>query len=504
MNVVQLLTEHLARLFDWVCSVSIMATILVALILVLQYILKDRLKPRWLYLMWLLVILRLVLPWGPESEISIYNWIGYPELHSSDAIMIQGGLTSASPSDSSHVDFKAIIAVIWALGVCVGGIYAGWVNWNFARKIRKNVVAVTDARVEAIFHECHTMMGGHLSTQLVQSSRLETPALYGFRKPVVIIPHTLAETLNDEQLQHVFLHELAHRKRNDIKVNALMYVLLIIHWFNPVLWYAYRRMQDDQEVASDALALSYLPSDRRQAYGYTLIRLLERISQPVQTVGHVNLIGNKVQLQRRMRMIKQFKPKSYGWSFLGLAIMLMISGCTLTSPKQESSSVPLASSPVTDLQSTSGETTKETLKETSTATDAANSKDQQQKDATTVVDSTPHDITPGTSVTQAANSDSKPVPNESPAPAVELRATQPASAQTPAPVAVPGRTEDARKVPTAVKEDAPTAVPVPRRDTAATGQGKERAAQSGSLTRPEAAKSSAPVPMPESEKSVSR
>jgi bla regulator protein BlaR1 len=347
------LTEHLITLFDWVWSVSTMASVLVVLIVVMQLVLKHRLKPRWHYLMWLLVIVRLILPWGPESDFSIYNWIGYTDsAHSAVQVTQEEILARAAIPETAAQSVYRNLFVIWLVGVCLFGTYTIRINRKFAQKMKKETVAITDARVLELFNQCKKMMSINRPIALAQSCNLATPTLFGFVKPQLIMPQTILNSLNDDQLQHVFLHELAHSKRNDIEVNWFMHVLLIIHWFNPVLWYAYRRMREDQEIASDALALSCLTPDKSQDYGYTLIKLLENFSQPVQVAGNVNLTGSKTQLQRRIKMIKQFKSNSYRWSFLGMATIIFISGCALTNPKVSQTSTQLPNSTVSEVKPT--------------------------------------------------------------------------------------------------------------------------------------------------------
>jgi len=341
--------EYLINLFDWVWSVSTMASVLVVLIIVMQHVLKHRLKARWLYLMWLLVIVRLILPWSPESEFSIYNWIGYTgSVHSVVQVTQEEMIAKAVIPETATQSVYRNLMVIWLVGVCLLGIYTVRINRKFAKKIKKETVTITDARVLEIFYHCKKLMSINRSISLVESYNLATPTLFGFVKPQLIMPHTILTSLNDDELQHVFLHELAHSKRNDIEVNWFMHVLLIIHWFNPVLWYAYHRMREDQEIASDALALSYISPDKSHDYGYTLIKLLENFSQPVRVPGNVNLTGSKIQLQRRIKMIKQFKSNSYRMSFLGMAALIFISGCALTNPKISQTPTQLPSTAVSE------------------------------------------------------------------------------------------------------------------------------------------------------------
>jgi hypothetical protein len=141
------------------------------------------------------------------------------------------------------------------------------------------------------------------------------------------------KTLKSEQLRYIFLHELAHYKRKDIAINWLMQVLLILHWFNPVLWYAYRRMREDQEIASDALALTRIQSNESNEYGQTIITLLTNLSEQRQIPGMASLSGNKAQLKRRITMIKLFKQNSYRWSILGMFILVLLGSFLLTNGK---------------------------------------------------------------------------------------------------------------------------------------------------------------------------
>jgi bla regulator protein BlaR1 len=329
------ITEHLMNIFDWVWSVSAMAAVTVVLILLMQRVLNKRLKPRWHYLMWLLVIVRLVLPWSPESEFSIYNWISYADsVHTITSVSHEEMASAAVMSDSTVVIVYRYLFYIWLLGVSLLGAYTFYINRKFALNMANETSPITDPKVLQLFSQSQTMMSVQKPVALVRSGQLAVPTLFGFIKPRLIIPQALLNSLNEDQLQHIFLHELAHCKRNDIGINWLMQVMLIIHWFNPVLWYAYHRMRDDQEIACDALALSYLTQDQSQNYGYTLIQLLENYSQPVRVPGNANLSGSKSQLQRRIKMIKQFKSNSYRcWSFVGLAAIIIISGCSLTNAK---------------------------------------------------------------------------------------------------------------------------------------------------------------------------
>lgn len=68
---------YLPRFFDWVIETSLMASILVGLILCIKIVLRNKLTPRWQYLLWMILIVRLILPWSPDSSYSIYSMLSY-------------------------------------------------------------------------------------------------------------------------------------------------------------------------------------------------------------------------------------------------------------------------------------------------------------------------------------------------------------------------------------------------------------------------------------------
>lgn len=462
----------LAGFFDWILSVSIMATITVVFIMLIQRILHKRIKPRWHYLMWLLVLVRLLLPWHLESNFSIYNWISYPNsVHEFDSAAVIGTQEEFAGSGATENLLHKYAMYVWLLGIVLFASYTIVINRKFTLKITKETRPITDIRIIQLFAQCQQLMSIHKPVTLVSSDKITMPTLFGFRNPKLIISQTAINRLSQEQLQHVFLHELAHCKRNDIGVNWLMQVLLIIHWFNPVLWYAHQRMREDQEIASDALALSYLEPAQKEAYGYTLIQLLENYVRPISVPGNVHLSGNKSQLKRRIMMIKQFQFNSYRWSFLGLAAVLIISGCSLTNATVDNKSAaesisPIVSQKPTDTSTLTTGTDKNASSETVGETKVADT----VKPTVPTVESTPAPTSAPALVTEGSKSTPAPVAEVSrsvPAPAPAQVTEGSKSRTAPAPVAEVSRqassaraAEESRSTPRA-EESRLTPAPVP-------------------------------------------
>jgi beta-lactamase regulating signal transducer with metallopeptidase domain len=100
-------------------------------------------------------------------------------------------------------------------------------------------------------------MGVRTPLVLVETASVTSPALLGFIQPRLLLPAGLIANFSATELRYVFLHELGHLRRSDIPMNWLLSLLLVILWFNPLVWYAFSRLRADRELACDALALAH-------------------------------------------------------------------------------------------------------------------------------------------------------------------------------------------------------------------------------------------------------
>jgi len=114
----------------------------------------------------------------------------------------------------------------------------------------------------------------------LQSDQLAGPHISGFFTPTVLLPQDFCRRFTPQQQQLILRHELTHWQRGDLHWNYLALALLILCWFNPLIWIAYRRYRQDQELACDAVVLKDAHQQDRIAYGYALVSNLQ---QPAST-----------------------------------------------------------------------------------------------------------------------------------------------------------------------------------------------------------------------------
>ncbi|WP_336775458.1 M56 family metallopeptidase [Paenibacillus sp. MMO-58] len=357
------MTVRLSDFFAWILSASLMASVLVVLILAAKGLLRDKLKPRWGYLLWLLLILRLVLPWAPESPISMYNIVHLFAEKNHFAAANETIITPAvkpetegvnptqltqSPQDTLAAIQKdpaikksatsaaplQVASIVWLVGAVVflGMMFRA--NLRFARKI-KGEKAIMDPGIAALFESCKEDMNLRRRITLIRTNRVSSPTLFGLFKPKLLLPGTALQTLSEAQLRYVFLHELSHVRRNDIALNGVMSILLALHWFNPFVWYAYHKMRVDQELACDALALTRVKPEESKEYALTIIKLLELFTKPIHLAGAASILGNKKELKRRLIMITSPVRSSYKWSVGGVIVFLLLGGAALTNASSE-------------------------------------------------------------------------------------------------------------------------------------------------------------------------
>lgn len=316
-------------------SASAIACILIGLILIGKRTLGRRLPPRWHYLLWFVLMVKLFVPWTPEIPLNLWSLLPDRAMPASVNAAIEAvnpilriapdtSIIPSIPETKDAPDLTLLILFfLWLSGALAMILRSFIANRRFARRLRKEAF-IRDPVILKAFEESKSLMSVRRKIRLAESNLVSGPALFGFLRPCLIIPNLTALALQPEQLRYIFLHELAHVRRCDIAANWIMQMLLAVHWFNPVLWYAYYRMREDQEVACDALVLSRVRPDETKAYGHTLIELFEKSSAPVRAAGIASLSGNMPQIKRRMVMIQSFRPASRVRSLLGAAIVIAL------------------------------------------------------------------------------------------------------------------------------------------------------------------------------------
>lgn len=253
----------------WVVSSSL----LIVLVLALRALLKDRLSPRLRYALWLLVLLRLLIPGTlSRSPVSVQNALPASLLEVSDRFA-ETAVSAPLPVSRSETAAPAtplvpvpegaverplraaeLLRFVWLGGTALFLLGVGASNLRFTLRLRRSRVRRKDVE-------------SRLPVYTVPW--LSTPCLAGLFRPAVY----LTEGLEGEALRHVLTHEETHYRQGDPLWSRLRLLALALHWYNPLVWIAALQSKRDAELSCDAGTLLCLGEGERLAYGETLLRL---------------------------------------------------------------------------------------------------------------------------------------------------------------------------------------------------------------------------------------
>ncbi|MHC1766565.1 MAG: M56 family metallopeptidase [Verrucomicrobiia bacterium] len=222
----------------------------------------------------------------------------------------------------------AAIPWLWLGGVLVIATRLIYQNIRFAARLRR-ARPVEAPEVQRLFESGGNLMEVRRMPTLLETDAVQSPAVCGLWRPRLLLPSGMATAFSAQELRFVFLHELGHVKRWDMAVNWLMGIFQALHWFNPLLWFAFNRMRADRELACDALVLSRAEEGASQPYGETIIKILAGMSHPASQPGLVGILEDKRQLKDRIRMIARFQRRST-WPGAAMALLAGLGVITLT------------------------------------------------------------------------------------------------------------------------------------------------------------------------------
>lgn len=307
-------------------NMSISAGWLVLAVLVIRALLHKAPR-RLLCLLWALVGVRLCLPFSIESVLSALSLlpraataprqsaaaaapsavpqVGVP-VAGAPAVIPPGGsdyVRSAAPSVRSGVDAMTVLGIVWAVGAV---LLLAWAAVSYIR-LRRTVGAAVRLRDE-----------------LWQSESVASPFVLGVFRPRIYLPFTLSEA----ELGYVVAHERAHIRRRDQLIKPLGWLLLSLHWFNPLIWAAYFLLCRDIELACDERVIAGLSGGERADYSQALLSC----SATRRLTAACPLAFGEVGVKERVRSVLNYKKPAF-WMIVAVAMAAVILAvCFLTDP----------------------------------------------------------------------------------------------------------------------------------------------------------------------------
>ena len=380
MSVPHDFTWALEAFFRGVWQASWQGSLAIGLVLLARRAFGTRVPARWHYLMWFLVLARLLVPSGvlPHTRTSLENlWaVAHPPGRPAAAFavpknpLIETGKIASFPPASTP-GFSALQPKVltetarvdqprswwtwaargWLVGV---GLFGGWLvicHFNLRRRLRRETQPV-EAQVLSLWQACCQRWLRRSAPRLLAADWVSSPALVGWWRPTLLVPREALDAFSGEDWEHVFAHEIAHLRWRDHWSQVFMLAAWCVHWFNPVVWIGFRRLRADRELAADEWVLKHLASERALAYGETLFKTVAKRSayrsfQP----GMVGISEDGAQMKQRLQRIAAFLPrKRMVGSLAGLGVVVVLASVVLgqsavepaASPAKKAEEVPVS------------------------------------------------------------------------------------------------------------------------------------------------------------------
>lgn len=312
---------NMETVFLKIMNMSITASWLVLAVLLMRLLLKK--APKFLsVIMWALVGLRLVLPFSFESIFSLIPSAETvpPEILYEQAPQVQTGIEafnsainpviteSFAPTPGTSVNPLQIITWlagwIWIIGMAVMVIYSLISCLRICRKLRE---------------------AAPLQDNIWLCDRINTPFIFGLFRPRIYLPSNMAA----QDIPYVLAHEQAHLKRKDHLWKPLGFLLLTIHWFNPLLWLAYILLCRDIEAACDEKVLKDMGEESKKPYSTALVNC----SVPRKMIAACPLAFGEVNVKSRIKKVLHYKKPAFWLLITAVVACIVLSVCFLTNPR---------------------------------------------------------------------------------------------------------------------------------------------------------------------------
>lgn len=308
-------------------NLSISASWLILAVLVLRVVLKK--APKWVMpLLWGVVALRLVCLFSIESALSlipsaetipseIVTETREPVLYEQATLDIVTNPTLPSAAEvpvgvsrqQAQVDFN-IYSVLWLAGMAALLVHALVSAGKLKRKLATAIL---------------------LRDNIYESEFVDSPFVFGVVKPNIYLPMHMDEGT----AAYVIAHEHAHLARRDHWWKVLGYLVLALHWFNPLVWVAYILFCRDIELACDEKVVRGLDGAARADYSQALLSC----AAPKRAVAACPLAFGEGNIKTRVKSALHYKKPAFWVAAAAVLAVVIVAVCFLTNPRSERGSL---------------------------------------------------------------------------------------------------------------------------------------------------------------------
>ena len=375
------------KFVEFALPMFIQSVVLIVILLLVDFALKKKLRAVFRYWIWLLVLLKLILPTSLSSPLSLGYLIGdrlaymdrddttseskvklgetspvnvppFINLRNIEADRFTPFVAAFVPNTKpitapviskvepipdedlsasvAPLSWQGVVLLLW-LAAVIAMLLLLLQRTIFVKGLLRHACPPNNLMSDALEY-CRDCMGVKRKVSLKVSFNATSPAVCGLFRPVILLPQNLGPTLGSSHLRTVIMHELAHVKRGDLWINTVQVVLQVIYLYNPLLWLANAIIRRVREQAVDETVLVAM-GPRAQQYPETLLSVARLAWQrPALSLRLIGVIESKSQLKERIKkMLERPVPKSAKLGIAGILIIIALGAFLLPMAKANNS-----------------------------------------------------------------------------------------------------------------------------------------------------------------------
>lgn len=274
------------ELFYWIVSGSLM----IMMVGILRRLPRNKVGNKWINGLWFVVMLRLLCPILPARSFQIINWQEVTSfinevitnessesvLHKqvtledmSQLVTEEAQVTNSEIGNMKEFSLYHSLLMIWFAGSILMLAYFSYC-YHQLKKCYQRQKVIESAAVLGCLESIKKELKINKPITLIEGT---SPMIFGIWKPCIVLPRIS----NVEEIELILTHECLHYKRKDHVLNNLQFVILSLHWYNPLVWFMTKWIKEDREWACDEDVLAR--GKNRKAYAGLLVKIATQSKQ---------------------------------------------------------------------------------------------------------------------------------------------------------------------------------------------------------------------------------
>lgn len=309
------------RIFLQILNMSITASYVIIFVMLARLLLKK--APKILsYSLWSVVLFRLIFPFSFKSVFSLISintktipdeiiYAQTPKINSG-IVAIDRVVNNSLPAATTAASVNPIqiwiglATAIWIIGIIFLVIYSIFTTIRLSKKLKSS----------RLVHD-----------NIYITDNIKTPFVFGIINPKIYLPNDLSEI----EKPYIIKHEQTHIKRFDHIIKFVSFVVVSIHWFNPLVWIGFFLMSEDMELSCDERVIKEMGHEIKKEYSSSLLSL----STGRRIVGGSPLAFGENNTKGRIKNILNYKKPRFWISLMGIIIIVVIGIGLLSNPKEK-------------------------------------------------------------------------------------------------------------------------------------------------------------------------